>query len=394
MQGAVARIEQARALVGVSASQLYPQVGYQGAAARQRIPGGIISPGISESTFNVFLGAFNVAWEIDLWGRIRRTTEVARAQFLASEEARRGVVVTLVSDVATGYFQLLALDRELAIAHDSAETYRRTRDVFMARYLGGTDTKISTSRAEADLQNSLATIAALKRQITQTENAISALLGANPGPIERGMALADQPRPSTPPGLTTELLRRRPDILQAEQTMISANAAIGVAVANFFPTIGLSTMYGGASSKIGNIAKDSASLWNIAANLSGPIFQGGRLIESYRAQQAFWDQTIAAYRATIVQAFREVADALAAEARLVEQRTAQEAQVLALREAADLALARYQTGRSSYIEVLDAQELLYPAESSLAQTERDQLLAVVNLYKALGGGWEMPGNAS
>ena len=176
--------------------------------------------------------------------------------------------------------------------------------------------------------------------------------------------------------------------------MISANAAIGVAVANFFPTIGLSTMYGGASSKIGNIAKDSASLWNIAANLSGPIFQGGRLIESYRAQQAFWDQTIAAYRATIVQAFREVADALAAEARLVEQRTAQEAQVLALREAADLALARYQTGRSSYIEVLDAQELLYPAESSLAQTERDQLLAVVNLYKALGGGWEMPGNAS
>ena len=144
LQGAVARIEQARALVGVSASQLYPQVGYQGAAARQRIPGGIISPGISESTFNVFLGAFNVAWEIDLWGRIRRTTEVARAQFLASEEARRGVVVTLVSDVATGYFQLLALDRELAIAHDSAETYRRTRDVFMARYLGGTDTKIST----------------------------------------------------------------------------------------------------------------------------------------------------------------------------------------------------------------------------------------------------------
>ena len=179
-----------------------------------------------------------MAWEIDLWGRIRRTTEVARAQFLASGEARRGVVVTL-EHVATGYFQLLALDR-LAIAHESAETYRRTRDVFMDRYLGGTDTKISTSRAEADLQGSLASIAALKRQISEQENAICVLLGINPGPIERGMPLVDQTTPSTPEGLTTDLLRRRPDIRQAEQTMISANAAVGVAVANFFPTVGLS----------------------------------------------------------------------------------------------------------------------------------------------------------
>ena len=170
--------------------------------------------------------------------------------------------------------------------------------------------------------------------------------------------------------------------------MISANAAVGVAVANFFPTIGLSALYGGASNKIGNVVKDSASLWNIAANLSGPIFQGGRLIEQYRAQQSFWDQTIAEYRSTIVQAFREVADALAAEARLSEQRSAQEAQVVALREAVDLSLARYETGRTNYIEVLLALELLYPAESSLAQTQRDQLLAVVNVYKALGGGWE------
>jgi multidrug efflux system outer membrane protein len=391
LQQAVARIEQARAGVGIAASELYPQVGYQGSAQRQRLPGGILFPSIPAATFNTFFGAFSMAWEIDLWGRIRRTTEVARAQFLASGEARRGVVVTMVSDVATGYFQLLALDRELAIAHDSAETYRRTRDVFMDRYLGGTDTKISTSRAEADLQASLASIAALKRQISEQENAICVLLGINPGPIERGMRLVDQRTPSTPEGLTTDLLRRRPDIRQAEQTMISANAAVGVAVANFFPTVGLSALYGGASPKIGNVVKDSASLWNIAANVSGPIFQGGRLLQSYRAQQAFWDQTIAEYRATIVQAFREVADALEAQVRLVEQRTAQDAQVLALRDAVDLSLARYQTGRANYIEVLDAEEMLYPTETSLAQTQRDQLLAVVNLYKALGGGWQPGG---
>lgn len=182
LQAAVARIDQARAQIGVAASQFFPQIGYQGAAARLRTPGGVIAQGIPGQTFNVFLGALNVAWEIDLWGRIRRSTEVAQAQYLANDEARRGVVVMLVSDVANNYFQLLALDRQLAIAHDSAETYRRTLDMFTKRYVGGTDTKISTSRAQANLQASLSTIAALERQIAQQENALSVLLGTNPRP--------------------------------------------------------------------------------------------------------------------------------------------------------------------------------------------------------------------
>jgi multidrug efflux system outer membrane protein len=389
LQAAVARIEQARAQIGVAASQFFPQIGYQGSAARQRVPGATLGPDIPSATFNVFQGVFSMAWELDIWGRIRRSTEVARAQYLANDEARRGVVVSLVSDVASSYFQLLELDRELAIAHESAETYRQTLDVFTRRYLGGTDTKISASRADANLQASLASIAALEREIAQQENAISVLLGTNPRPIERGMPLVAQQVPVTPSGLTSDLLRRRPDIRQAEQTMIGANSGIGVAVANFFPTIGLSTLYGGASNKIGNVVKDSASLWNIAANLSGPIFQGGRLLESYHAQKAFWDETIASYRGTIVQAFREVADALAAQARLAEQVKAQEAQVAALRDAVELSLARYDTGLTNYIEVLDAEELLYPAEAALAQTRRDQLVAVVNLYKALGGGWQV-----
>jgi multidrug efflux system outer membrane protein len=391
LQSAIARIEQARAQVGIAASDLYPQVGYQGAAQRQRLPGGVLAPGIASTTFNVFVGALNVAWEIDLWGRIRRSTEVARAQFLASEEARRGVVVSLVTDVAVSYFELLELDRELAIARESADTYGRTLEVFTERYRGGTDTKISVSRAEANLNGSVASIAALERRIAQQENAISVLLGTNPSPIERGTELVAQTTPRTPPGLTTELLRRRPDIRQDEQNMIAANSAIGVAVANFFPTVGLSALYGGAGPEIGDVVKDSASLWNIAANLSGPIFQGGRLIQSYRAQQAYWDQTIADYRGTIVQAFREVADALVAQARLAEQRTAQEAQVAALRQAVDLSLSRYRIGLTNYLEVMEALQLLYPAESALAQTQRDQLVAVVNLYKALGGGWQTLG---
>lgn len=383
LQAAVARIEQARAQVGVTASELYPQLGYEGIAERQRQT----LTGSDHTTFNLFAGTLNAAWEIDLWGRIRRSTEAARAQFLASREAYHGVVVTLVSDVAANYLQLLELDRELAIAHESADTYRRTLDVFTQRYLGGTDTKLSTARAEANLQSSIASVAALQRQIAQREHALTVLLGTNPGPIERGTPLVEQVAPVMPPGLTTDLLQRRPDIREAEQTMISANAQIGVAVANFFPTIGLSALYGGSGSDIGDVVKGSANIWNIAADVSGPLFQGGRLIESYHAQQAFWDEAIAKYHATILQAFSDVADALAAQARLAEQRMAQEAQVAALREAMELSLDRYRTGLSNYLEVLDAQELLYPAETSLAQTQRDQLLAVVNLYKALGGGW-------
>jgi multidrug efflux system outer membrane protein len=388
LQTAVANVEQARAQIGVVAADLYPHVGYQGSAERRK---SFIFPGFGTPTFNVFTGALDLAWEIDVWGRIRRATEAARAQFLASEEARRGIVVTLVSDMAAGYFQLLELDRELAIAHESAETYRRTLDVFTRRFVGGTDTKISTSRAEANLQASVASIAALERATIQQENALSVLLGSNPGPIPRGTPLVEQTSPVTPQGLTSDLLRRRPDIRQAEQTMIAANAEIGVAIANFFPTIGLSALYGNSSDKIANVFKNGFSVWNVIGNVSGPLFQGGRLLEQYYEQQAFWDATIAQYRATAVQAFREVADALAAERHLAEQRAAQERQVAALREAMRLSIASYSVGISTYIDVLDAEQQLYPAETQLAQTQRDQLVAVVNLYKALGGGWQTPG---
>jgi multidrug efflux system outer membrane protein len=391
LQTAIARVAQFRAQVGVAASDLYPHAGYGGAATREKafvplVPGG-------NHTFNLFSGVLDVAWEIDIWGRIRRATEAARAQFLASEDVRRGVMLSLVSDVAAGYFGLLELDREREIARSSAETYQRTLDLFTQRYEGGKDTKLSTSRAEASLAASLATIARLDQAIIQQENAISQLLGAPPRPIERGNPLTAQSPPAAPAGLTSDLLQRRPDIVRAEHDMMSANAEIGVAVANFFPRIGLTALYGGESDDINNVLKNNFSIWNIAGSVSGPIFQGGRLIEQYRGRQAFWDETIAAYRGTIVQALREVSDALAAQSKLVERRAAEERQVKALELAVELSLDRYRTGRANYFEVLEAQQQLYPAEDGLAQSQRDQLLTVVALYKALGGGWKLTDDA-
>jgi multidrug efflux system outer membrane protein len=300
-------------------------------------------------------------------------------------------MLTLVSNVAAAYFQLVELDRELAIARESSNTYSQTLTYFMRRYRGGTDTKLSTSRAEANLDSSQATIAVLERQIAQQEDLISVLLGSTPQAIER-VSLNAQTIAQTPPGLTTHLLKRRPDIRQAEQSMISANAEIGVAVANFFPTIGLSALYGGESQRIGNMLKTNFSVWNIAGNITGPLFQGGRLYQTYRAQKAYWDETVAQYQSTIVYAFRDVSDALVAEEKLKQQRAALEKQVAALRDAVRLSLDRYNIGLSNYFEVLDAEQQLYPAEDALAQTERDQLLAVVSLYKALGGGWALADN--
>jgi multidrug efflux system outer membrane protein len=386
LEAAVARVEEARARIGIAAAPLYPQVGYEGEASRQKtfFPIG----GRGNITFDAFAGFFDVAWELDVWGRIRRATEAARADFLATEEARRGVVLTLVSDVAAAYFRLLELDREREIARESADAYRETRDLFLERYRHGTDTKISVARAEAALDASRAGLVALDREIAQQENAISTLLGANPRPIPRGRPLGAQTIPATPPGLTTAVLERRPDIRAAEQGMIAANALVGEAIARFFPTIGLAALYGGEGNRIGDVVKDSFSIWNIAGNATGPLFEGGRLLESYRAQRAFWDETIARYRATVVTAFREVSDALVAETTLAEQRAALEQQVSALRDAKDLALLRYRTGYAYYFEVLDAEQQLYPAEAELARVERDQLLAVVSLYRALGGGWQ------
>jgi multidrug efflux system outer membrane protein len=387
LQVATARIEQARELVGVAKSQALPQLNYDAHGGINKKPGD--DQDISGS-YSSAVGILNAAWELDLWGRIHRATEAARANMFQQEEIRRGIMLTLVSDVASGYFRLIQLDRELAIAQESEATFAKTHELFSLRFQAGRDSRLPVERAKSSLDESTAQVADIKRQIAQQENALSVLTGAYPGPIPRGMALtAQQMPPQTPVGLTTDLLKRRPDIRAAEQGMMSANAQIGEAIANFYPRIGLSALAGLIGIGGAGALNGSSGFWRGGLNLAGPIFTGGRLESEYRNRKAYWDETVAQYRQTIMVAFRETSDALVAEQRLEEQRAALETKVEAIRHSIDLALERYHGGRASYFEVIEAQQQLFPAEDQLAKVQQAQLVAVVNLYKALGGGWNM-----
>lgn len=387
LQVAASRIEQARQLVGVAKSEALPQVGYDAHGAIAKKPA---DDQDLVGTYSSAFGILNAAWELDIWGRIRRATEAARANMYAEEEVRRGIMLTLVSDTASGYFRLLQLDRELAIAQESQGTFAKTHELFSLRFEAGRDSRLPVERAKASLDESTAQVADLKRQIAQQENALSVLTGAYPGPIPRGMALtAQELPPQTPVGLTTDLLRRRPDIRAAEQNMISANAQIGEAIANFYPRIGLSALAGLIGMGGAGALDGHSGFWRGGLNIAGPIFTGGRLESEYRNRKAYWDETVAQYRQTILTAFRETSDALVAEQRLAEQRAALETKVAASRQSIDLALERYHGGRASYFEVIEAQQQLFPAEDQLARVQQAQLVAVVNLYKALGGGWNL-----
>ena len=386
LRTAAARVEQAQHQVGVTRSEIFPQAGYQGAAQRGK---SFLGPNVDNQTFNTFLGSFNLAWELDVWGRIRRATEASEAVLYATEDIRRGVVLSLVSAVATSYFTLQELDLQLDIAHRNTKSFEDTLALFTRRYQGGVDSKLSVERARAALAQAAATIPQFEQAIVQQENAMCTLLGRSPGPVQREplMTLNALP-PQTPPGLPSELLRRRPDILQAEREIEASNALVGVAVANFFPRLGLTTLYGGQSSDLENVIKTPGVIWAVAGSLMGPIFQGGRLTESYRAQVADWEATKSNYVQTVINALSEVSNALIAQQKLEGVRAEQEVAVDALRESVRLAILRYNGGLSTYFEVLEAQQQLFPAEQALAQTDLDRILAVVDLYQALGGGWQ------
>jgi multidrug efflux system outer membrane protein len=384
---AVARVEQARALLGVSRSEFFPQVGYEVSGGRQDVA--LPNSGlVDDFSYDSVTGVLNVAWEIDVWGRIRRSNEAAAARLMAQEYVRRGVLLTLVTDVASGYFRLLRLDKELAIAQESATVYRDTVNLFTVRFEAGRDSRLPVERAQAAYSSSAARIAELQRQIAEQENALSVLIGHYPDAIARGRPLIEQVLPPTPVGLTSDLLKRRPDILRAEQGMIAANAEVGVAVANSFPRIGLSALAGGQTLDADDFDGDFG-VWNILGNISGPIFTGGRLRSLYDQRRAFWDESIATYRRTVLVAFQETSDALVAQQTLSVRRAAQEQQVESLRRSVEFSLTRYRAGRSSYFEVLEAEQELFPAQDLLAQTQEAQLIATVNLYKALGGGWTL-----
>ncbi len=388
---AVRRIEQARAIEVQTRSQFFPQIGYEGDVARGKnsvrdnpIPNG-------GKTGNSALGIFNVAWEFDLWGRIRRADEAARAQILANEEARRGVMLSLVSDVAQAYFELLELDLQLEIAKRTTQSFGDSLAIFRQRLEGGVASRLETTRAEASLASTAAVVPNLERLIAIKENQINVLLGHTPGPVPRNATLIQQQTPpEIPAGLPSVLLERRPDIRQAEQELVAANAQIGVAVAEFFPKLGLTTFFGRVSPELSAFSSGKANTWAVAGSLVGPIFQGGRLLGQYEQAEAQWEEVKLRYQQTALNAFQEVSNALTSRQKLEDVRAQQARAVTALADAVKVSLQRYVAGLSSYFEVLEAQQQLFPAENALAQTQLDQLVVVVQLYRALGGGWNVP----
>lgn len=381
LQLAVARVEQERALLGVSRSQYYPQVDYGASIS------GAQSPLLANHTYYAF--SFSTFWEIDLFGRLRKLNEVQRAVYFSSEEARRDVRLLVLSEVAQGYFQLRALDEQLAIAHRTVQSFQITLELFQRKFEGGAASGLEVARAQAALSNVAATIPDFERQIVAQENALDLLLGRNPGPIARGAALVDQhDPPDVPAGLPAALLERRPDLREAEQNLISANANVGVAKANFFPTISLTGALGGISPQLSELT-GSGKAWSLAGNLAGPLFTAGRLKNQYRASLALRDQARISFEKAVTQAFGEVSTSLSAHQQLAKAYLEQLHSVDAYRESVKLSFTRYDSGLASYFEIVDAQIQLYPAESSAVTYDLERKLALVSLYRALGGGWKL-----
>jgi multidrug efflux system outer membrane protein len=379
---AAARVEEARALYGAAKGDLYPAVGYRGGYEKSRADQFSNPQGDVRTKWTAELG---FQWEIDLFGRIRRQTEAARARYLASEEARRAVQLSLLSDVATAYFELRELDTELAIARRTEVAFQATYDLFNRRLEGGAASALETARAEASLGAVASQIPEIERAVHAKENQINFLLGRNPQPIPRGGLEVPIP-PEVPAGLPSALLERRPDVLAAEQSLAAACAGIGVAKAAFFPTLSLTGFFGNVSPELSQIFSEGKT-WSLSAGLLGPIFQGGQIKKNYEASKARYEQAKVLYEAAVSNSLSEVSVALVDRGKLVETERQRARTVGAFREAVRLANIRYASGLSAYFEVLDAQQQLFPAEISLAETHRDQLVAVVNLYKALGGGW-------
>jgi len=387
---ALTLVDQAHALQAQARSQLLPQVGYQSEASRGRNTLFSLPTPNEGQTMNGFLGGFEALWEIDLWGRVRRMNEAARANFVASQEGRRAVMLSLVSSVAGAYFELLELDEQLAIATRTRDSYERTYKLFDAQHAGGLASGIELSRANLALRSVAANIPELQRQIALKENQINTLLGRNPGPVARTSTLLAQEMPvEIPVGLPSTLIQRRPDIRQVEQQLRAANAEIGVAVGDFFPRIGLTAFYGGVSTDLDKLVASSANAWSVAASAAGPLFTGGRLTGRYRQTKAACEEAKLRYQQTALSAFREVSDALIAQRRFEEARVEQAEAVEAGRQAVALATMRYKEGKATYYEVLEAQQQLFPAENALSRIEVQRRLAIVQLYKALGGGWSL-----
>jgi multidrug efflux system outer membrane protein len=385
---AAARIEQFLGQYASTRSLLFPQVGASLNGQRQRLPESTrqFSPGIG-SVIENYDASLSVNWEIDVFGRRRRETEAARANLLASEEGRRATILTLVSSVASSYIALRELHRQLEIAHETARSRGGSLQVFRDRFEGGTVSELELAQSQSEYEASLVTIPQIETQIGQAEDALSVLLGRNPGPIVGGRALAALTLPPVPAGLPSELLERRPDLRQAEQNLVAANALIGAARAAYFPTISLTGLFGSVSTAFSDLFSGPAKAWSYGVGASVPLFTAGGIAGSVQTAEASQREALLRYQQAIQTAFREVSDSLIAHTKSREQLAFQERQVATLRNYLELARLRYDNGYTSYIEVLDAERNLFNAEVAYSQTQGTVYVSLVNLYKAMGGGW-------
>ena len=388
---AAARIDQFLGLYTTTRAALFPQVGAGKTAGRQRLSE-IAGPAPFEDTvntfpnFNNFQFFVNATWEIDFWGKLRRATEAARANMLASEEARKSVILTLVTSVTNSYINLRDLDKQLQVTRETAKSYETTYNIFKLRFDYGYVSAMELNQAQQQYEQAVANIPFFEKAIAQQENNLSVLLGRNPGPIPRGKTVDELMLPTLPAGLPSEVLANRPDIRQAEQNLIAANANIGVAKALYFPSVSLTSLYGTASSDFSRMFSGPSRIWTIAAPISAPIFTAGAIGGQVQAAEGVQQETLFRYQQVIQTAFQEVNDSLVDQDRTKEQLAALTRQVEALREYARLAWLRFDEGYSSYLEVTYSQNLLYNAELERTTVQGGLLQAFGNLYKAMGVG--------
>jgi multidrug efflux system outer membrane protein len=394
LRDAVTRVAEARANLGVTRANRFPQLDASGSFNVTRFSrnGSVPIPASIPLNQNINYGEATLnllSFELDIWGRLRRATEAARANLLNAEENRKAVITTLVSDVATNYFQLLELDYQLDISRRTLETRQESLRLTQQRRTGGVATLLDLRQAEQLVSTAAESIPQLQQQMEQTENQTSLLLGESPQSIVHERRLLEQEMPpEIPAGLPSALLERRPDIRAAEQALIAANADIGVAKAQYFPQISLTGAVGGQSSTLSSLFSGPNRIWSFAPQITQPIFTAGRLKSNVRLAEAQRDQAQVAYEKAIQTAFREVSDALIAHQRTRESRVEQERLVAALQDRKRLAYIRYRGGVDTQLNALDADRDLFTAELALASTQYSELVSVVQLYKALGGGWQ------
>jgi len=382
---AVARIEEARAALGFVRADQFPNLDAGASAGRGNTVPGVGIPG---DTNDIFILATSLSFELDLWGKLRRSTEAARAELLATVEARNVVTITLIADVASLYLLLLDLDNRVETAEHTMDTRQDSLEIIQARFDRGVVPLIDVNQAEIELDDAAAELAALRRQNQQAENLLSVVLGRNPGPILRQREQKEPLfTPDIPAGLPSELLERRPDVRQASQQLAAQTARIGVAEALRFPSLSLTGSLGLASTELDGFISNDNKVWEVSADLLGPVFDAGRGKSRVEAERARTEQLLNNYQLTVLRAFQEVEDSLIDIRSYRDEAQARERQVTSARSASGLSRARYDGGVTSYLEVLESERSLFRAELLASSTRREQLVSIVSLYKALGGGW-------